>query len=85
MRKLVWAIFLMGALLIPRQCLAMNFDVHFETIEDNFIGELWCDQTLFWRFAISPTEAVPVSTSAAKFHTLLTPEVEDGFFIFRVQ
>lgn len=85
MRKLVCAIFVMGALLIPRQCLAMNFDVHFESVEDQFIGEVWCDQALFWCFAISPTEAVPVSTNSAKFHTLITPEVEDGFFIFRVQ
>lgn len=85
MRKLVCAIFVMGTLLIPRQCLAMNFDVHFETIEDHFIGEVWCDQTLFWRFAISPAEAIPASASGAKFHTLITPEVEDGFFIFRVQ
>ncbi|MBP2630794.1 MAG: hypothetical protein H6Q70_1422 [Firmicutes bacterium] len=85
MRKLLCAIFFMGFLLIPKQCFAMNFDVHFETFEDNFIGELWCDRSLFWRFEVSPTGVIPVSTNAAKFNTVITPELEDGFFIFRVQ
>ncbi|WP_110955658.1 hypothetical protein [Anaerosinus massiliensis] len=85
MRNLLCAIFVMVYVLLPRECFAMDFDVHFETMEDNFIGEVWYDNALFWRFALSPTGALPTSSNTAYFHTVITPEIEDGFFIFRVQ
>lgn len=62
-----------------------DFDLRFGKEEDRWVGEIWYDHALWWQLAFAPGGAVPVSTGQAKYHTIVTPDFAQGFFLFRIR
>lgn len=85
MRKLLCTFFLLAILWIPQSCLAMEFDIRFGAQQENFVGELWYEDALVWRMALLPGGVVPVMGNNNRFNMVIVPDIEDGFFLFRVQ
>ncbi len=88
MRRFVWLVFLF-ALLVQFFCFPARSEASFEvrvySDEENLIGELWNGNEVFWRVGILPHGALRVSDAGERFHLILIPSVEGGFFSFHVQ
>jgi hypothetical protein len=49
------------------------------------LGELWYNEKVIWRVALSPDGAKPASTSSSAPTTVVSPDLMDGFFILKIQ
>ncbi len=49
------------------------------------LGELWYNDQVVWRLAVSPDGSLPVTAGNTAPATIVTPGIVDGFFILKVR
>ncbi len=88
MKKLLCICLLAVILSWPVGVSAAGFRVNINVLrqdDGSTLGELWYNEKVIWRVALSPDGAKPASTSSSAPTTVVSPDLMDGFFILKIQ
>jgi len=88
MRKVIWILFVVCALVWPSKVLAAGFTLNIQVMrqEDGITcSELWYNDKVVWRLALLSDGAKPVSGSYSRATTLVAPDIINGLFLIKVQ
>ncbi|SDM66626.1 hypothetical protein SAMN04488502_106155 [Dendrosporobacter quercicolus] len=88
MKKLLWILALSLILIWPASASAAGFRVNISIArqaDGTALGELRYNEQVVWRLAFSPDGAKPASTGGYEPATMVTPDIVDGFFVFKIR
>ena len=88
MRKVIWILFVVCALVWPRNAFAAEFSLNIQVMrqeDGTTCSELRYNDQVVWRLALLTDGAKPVSGSYNAMTTLITPDIIDGLFLIKVQ
>ncbi|MEG6587018.1 hypothetical protein [Dendrosporobacter sp. 1207_IL3150] len=88
MRKFLCVFLLVAVFVWPVTVSAASFRINVSIAKQDdgsTLGELWYNEKVVWRLAFSPDGAQPASTSSSAPTTVVTPDIVNGFFVFKVK
>jgi len=88
MRKVIWILFVVCALVWPHKALAAGFTLNIQVMrhdDGTTCSELWYNDKVVWRLALLADGAKPVSGAYNATTTLIAPDIINGLFLIKIQ